>query len=118
MATLKANLRAAQFDSLRRTEGISGDLALYQATATDYTALAVITGGWFVQRERDAISGDQFLAVRVVMTDANAALLATTSTQMAAAVIMGSRYKIKAKVAPLGDPAIWMLQCDPTGEPL
>lgn len=117
MGTLKTGLRAAQYDSLRASEGITGDLIIQKATATGYDSFVPITRGWFAQRERDQISGDQFLAVRVVMTDPNVELLTATITNaMSACAVQGLRYKIKSKVAPLGDPAVWTLLCDPTGE--
>lgn len=118
-ATLKTDLRAAEFDSLRITEGISGNLTLYKVTSTGYTLLDTISAGWFAQRERDQIEGTQFLAVRVVETDANLAkITATVDDQVAAVGIMSKRYKLKSKVDPFDDPRLWLFQCDPTGETL
>lgn len=117
MGTLKTGLRAAQYDSLRRSTGIIGDLTIHKAIATGYESQVTITAGWFAQRERDNISGEQFLAVRIVMTNQNVELLTTGITNaMAACAVQGLRYKIKSKVAPLGDPGVWTLLCDPTGE--
>lgn len=117
MASLKTGLRAAQFDYLRTSEAITGNLTLYQATATGYTLLATISDGWFAQRERDQIEGTQFYAVRVAETDANLALITSTvNKRIAACGVMGFRYKVKSKVDPTEDPRVWIFQCDPIGE--
>ena len=117
MATIKTDLRALQFDSLRTTEAITGNLTLYQATATGYTLLDTITGGWFAQREKDLVDGAQYFAVRVAETDANLALITSTvNKRIAACGVMGLRYKVKVKVDPTEDPRVWIFQCDPTGE--
>jgi hypothetical protein len=117
MASIKTNLRASQYDSLRESCGITGNLTLYRATATGYTLLTTVTAGWFSQRERDQIEGTQFLAVRIAETDANLAQMISTVVKGVAAVgIMSLRYKTKAKVDPMEDPRLWLFQCDPTGE--
>lgn len=119
MASLKTDLRALEFDSLRTSEGVTGNLTLYQATATGYTLLATISGGWFAQRERDQIEGMQFLAVRVAETSTNLALITSSIEDKSASVgIMSKRYKLKSLLPPMDDPRLWLFQCDPTGESL
>lgn len=117
MATLKTDARAANFDALRLSQAITGNLTLYAASATGYTLLATITASWFPQIEEDRIDGTQFLAVRVVETDANLALITGAINERIAAVgFMSKRYKVRAKHDPLEDPRLWKFQCDPTGE--
>lgn len=117
MATTRTDLRAAQYDFLRITEGITGNLVLASATATGYTSLATITAGWFAQTEEDRIDGTQYLAIRIAETDANLALITSTiSNQVAALTMMSRRYKLRAKHDPMEDPRVWKFQCDPTGE--
>lgn len=117
MATLKTDLRAAQFDWLRTSEGITGSLVLYRATVTGYTTLATISAGWFGQRERDQLDGAQFFVVRIAETTANLTLITSTINDgVAAAGVMGLRYKVKGKIDPIEDPRVWIFQCDPTGE--
>lgn len=119
MATLKTDLRAAQFDSLRTSEGITGSLTLYRATATGYALLATLTAGWFAQREADQLEGAQYMVIRIAETDANLALITSTINKgIAAAGVMNNRYKIKGKIDPAEDPRVWILRCDPTGEAL
>lgn len=119
MATLKTDLRAAQFDSLRTSEGITGNLTLYRATSTAYTLLATISAGWFAQRERDQLDGAQYMVIRIAGTTANLALITSTvNSGIASAGFMSNRYKVKGKIDPTEDPRVWILQCDPTGEAL
>lgn len=117
MASLKTQTRAAQFNSMRQTEGITGELALYAVSATGYSLLALISDGWFAQKETDRVDGTQFLAVRIAETDANLALLTESVVRTVASVGIGSRrYKNNSKVDPLEDPRLWLLKCEPTGE--
>ena len=119
MASLKTDLRAEQFNALRESQGITGNLSLYGATAIGYERLAIVLDGWFAQRERDQLDGAQFMAVRIAETDANLVLVTSdVSKGIAAAEYMGSRYKVKGKIDPIEDPRIWIFQCDPTGESL
>ncbi len=117
MASLKTKARAAQFDSLRITNAITGNLTLYSVSATGYSLIATITSAWFAQHETDRIDGTQFLAVRIVETDTNLGIMTATVVRTIAAVgINGLRYKNNSKINPLEDPRLWLLRCEPTGE--
>ena len=116
MASLLTNLRANQLNSLRTTQGIPGSLSLHSVSATGYTEIATIESGWFAQRETDQIDGTQFLAARIVETDINLELLTAAAQTVAAIAFNGFRYKCNSTIAPLEEPRVWMLRCEPTGE--
>jgi hypothetical protein len=118
-ATLKTQLRAVQFDALRSSEGITGDLTLYKTGTAGYELLATIQSGWFAQRERDSFEGLEFMTVRVEMTDDNGNILsADVTTYVSTVAFMGRRFAVKQRAVPFGDPAEWVFRCDPTGEEL
>jgi hypothetical protein len=119
-ASLKTQLRAVQYDSLRASEGITGNLTLYKTGANGYELLSTITTGWFAQRERDSFEGVEYMTVRIEMTDENDFLLnvfAVDVTNYVSAVgFMGRVFAVRQRAVPFGDPAEWVFRCDPTGE--
>src|SRR5262245_45360738 len=116
-ASLKTKARAAQFDSLRSTTGITGNLTLYSVSATGYPLIATLSAGWYAQHETNQIDGTQCLAVRVAETDANLGIMTATVVKTIAAIGINSlRHKVNSKVDPLEDPRLWLLRCEPTGE--
>lgn len=113
MASEATRAAAQNFDTCRRLAGITGNLALVQATATGYTALVTITAGWDLARKRNPETGAQLLCVAVAELDA---IDPADFKAASAAVIEGRRYKIQTIERPTGNPRTWQLLCDPTGE--
>ena len=113
MADPSTRAAAQNFDACRRLAGVTGDLALVQATATGYGALATITAGWDLSRKRNPETGTQLLCVAVAELDA---IDPEDFRAASAATIEGRRYKIQTVERPTGAPRVWQLLCDPTGE--
>lgn len=116
-ASLTTQVRAAQWDSLRESQGVTGNLTLYKTDTNGYTLLATITSGWWTQDERDTIEGTRTKVVKVALTDENAAVLIPAVTgHVSAVTFMGLRFAVHHRAAPFGDPSQWVFRCDPTGE--
>lgn len=113
-------LRASNYDALRLSRGLTGDLTFYKTpSSTGRTLLTTISEGWFAERERDAALDQEVLIVRLEATDKNAAkLTATVTDYMTALGFMGRVFAIHQRTEPLGDPAEWTFRCDSTGEEL
>lgn len=117
-ASMRTKLRASSFEALRRHTGLTGDLVLYKTLASSgYEALATISEGWFADRERSSEFDQEFLVVRVEVTDANELIFTEDVKDYTSALgFMGRIFTVQHRVAPLGDPAEWTYRCNPTGE--
>lgn len=117
-ASMLTKLRADNYDALRGSRGITGNLTLYKTTPlSGHILLATISEGWFAERERDSAMDIEFLAIRLEITDANDEVLTDdVNGYLSALGIMGRLFVIQSRVAPFGDPSEWVYRCDPTGE--
>ena len=117
-ASLRTQLRAAQYDQQRLESGIEDNLFLCAATPSNGTEpIAEIDSGWSIQKEEDRIAGTQFIAVRIVETDVNQEKLTASIMRKVCSLLIGQRrYNIDNKVDPFEEPRMWLIQCNPTGE--
>lgn len=109
------------FDHLRTVTGLPTDLVCVRATATGYTAVSgsPISGGWFAEnlldnQTQDAPStGEHYLQILI----AEHSGWATSMMDSLVAVVIGTkRHKVNVILPPNGEPNVWLLKADPTGE--
>jgi hypothetical protein len=119
-SSLETNLEAAQFDADRALLGLPDNLLLYSTTpAAGYQPPVTISGGWTAGREKDSLDETQFYAVRIAMTDANAAILTAAVRRSLSAISIGNLRYIKKDVVPeFEEPLVLIIQAEPTGEKL
>jgi hypothetical protein len=119
-ASLDTNLEAAQYDADRALLRLPDDLLLYSTTpAAGFGQPVTISSGWTTGREKDPLDGTQFYAVRIAMTDANAAILTAAVRRSLSAISIGNLRYIKKDVVPeFEEPLVLIIQAEPTGEKL
>lgn len=109
------------FDHLRTVTGLGTDLTCLRATATGYAAItgSPISGGWFCEnlldnQTQDAPStGEHYLQILI----AEHSGWATSMMDSLVAVVIGTkRHKVNVILPPNGEPNVWLLKADPTGE--
>lgn len=114
-------LEKSVLDRLREIAGLSSDLACLRATATGYAAItgSPISGGWFCEnlldnQTQDAPNtGEHYLQILI----AEHSGWATSMMDSLVAVVIGTkRHKVNVILPPNGEPNVWLLKADPTGE--
>lgn len=106
-ASLSTKLRAANYDSLRRSGGLSGDLVLRD---DDAAIVATITEGWNAVQASFEDLGGQILSVRIADLD---------EADYSAAVFFdwgGYRYEREGfATKPTTNPKEWIWRVRPVG---
>lgn len=102
---LTTSLRAAQYDALRESLGIAGNLKLYDDDGGD---IATVTSGWFPAQSSGEETGERGLSLRVV-----------SQTDYSQAVFFGfegRRYERQNHAnPPIGNAGEWIWTLKPVG---
>lgn len=111
---IETDLAAANFDAIRAQMGVDDDLVLEKSTTSGYTQLgSTVTSGWHPHylpaTNNESVTIQVLLAESSQWDTANMRYLATVTFD-------GRRYKVKSDPPPMGEPRIWRLKGQPTGE--
>src|SRR5262245_57238118 len=105
---------AAQFDGMRAEMGLGEDLLIQHAARSDYTTTTKITGGWWPESYRLSQDQEQTFRLRIAEHSGwDTQVMKTVS----AVVFSGLRFQlVKTPRKPFGEPLVWLLTVDQTGE--
>lgn len=112
--SLETDAAIAQLDAIREQRGITSPLILEKATVGPYQALGdPITIGWAPSYLPATNNEAQTILIRLAESSQWDVM---NMRYVAALQFNGVRYKVKSDPPPLGEPRVWKLKGQPTGE--